>query len=1336
MNARKILFAILFIFSYLFRIPAAVGAETAVSSELITTQIGTGSENSSVLRDKYGFLWLGTKNGLQCFDGNGRSVYKANSEPLRGISNISVSALFENGDDILIGGNAGLHVFDRATNTISRFPYRTKYGVTISALVGKIINAGQGRIWIATQGQGFFIFNKADRTLVQNSRQGSFYSDMAIGANGLVYLASITGCIQAFRPDGEFVGESRLPNYTTDKNRILIAASGKDLWIAAGSHLYCFHPDTGEIVPVPDGDMGATVNTMLARPDGTILLGTNAGLWSYKTISGGEVTPLTPLRSGSTMDLRVNALFTDVNDDVIIVHPSAPLEILTKESPAFRFVALPPSGTASYGYNSVRAFALSDEPGKIWVGSDNGLDLFDMATATFSRAAPPDGSYCKSVTSLLYSDGRLWIGTRTNGVIVYDTRGNSWRRYVYDENIPYTVISNEINDIFRTSSGDIYVLTNWGVCRYDPVADNFPQLTDFGQQTGCISMEEDLEHGLWIATANYGIHYRRPGERRFHNDIFGTGGEPVPAKIMYVGTDGRLWAATQNSGLYYYDPASYAFPSLELSLLNHNTVSFLTGDKSGALWIGTNDFLIRLDGDSSASLYNFSHRDEWLPVAGGVQPLDDGATLIGCRGGFLVFDPAKLKPNIDKIKTYPQSLSFPFLDDDSGELQDLGLNILLYTTNSVRLPYENNTFTIHLSAARPMSVPDIRYDYMLEGVDKSWITGLSGSEVTYNNLPSGNYNFLLRPHGVKNAEVSSLQVRILPPWYLTGWAYCLYFVLGALIVWAAIIVIRKVLKRKYHRQLHDMRIQKEREVFEAKTRYFVDLVHEIRTPLMLISLPLEQLAEEENGAKATHKASKKPKYIRSMQRNIDYLLGITNQLLDFRRAENSSEIRLSLSRCNVNKLLYNICRRFEEPMKISGKMIEQSYPDHDVITQMDEDKTERLLMNLIGNAMKYARKNIRITLSDTDEDFCITVADDGPGVPKEEQERIFDAYYQIGNDDVAASLGTGLGLAYAKLIAVAHNGNITVSDNTGGGALFTLTVPKNNVADTTGDELPDGADFGQDADIPADRDKNILLVEDNDDLREMITEALGRHYTVITAIDGCMALDILKANNIDVIVSDVMMPRMNGLDLCRRVKHDINYSHIPFIILTAKTGREAQTEGMECGADVYLEKPFPIRQLACQIANLLRTRRQFCEHIRRTIGQEAPGSSPVVTDSPGLNRIDTEFLERMNEIISESIANEEFSIDRLAENLNLSRSSFYRKITAVTGMSPSDYLKNYRLNYAATLLNDGCRISEVSDRVGFASSSYFARCFKERFGMLPSEYVASRTSAGRAENGQ
>ncbi len=1309
--------------------PTASADPVPAPLQLVNTDIARNTNNICALRDRYGFLWVGTTTGLSCYDGNGTPVYFNHSGRLRSTANISISTLFEYGDNVWFGGTRGLYVFDRKNNTSSHFPFRTRYGVQISSQVDKILATPDNRIWICTQGQGFFIFNTADSTLTQDSRHGSFYSDMAVGSNGLVYLASLNGQIQSFRPDGKFSGTVNLPEYVMNKSRISMAASGNDIWLSSGSDLYRLDTVTGQVTRVLHNSAAGLINMLLTGRDGNIFLASDTGLWDYSPVTGQIEKVRTSTSNGAAVrDPRVTSLAADTDGNVLLVTPMGGiLELLTRQ-PAFSFRPIT-DDTGSYNI----VYALCPRAGSqgLWVGSDLGLGFYNLESHAYVPVSVP-GLGSGAVTAITPDGTNLWLATRHSGLILFDTLTGTSRHYTYDANIPYTIGSNEVNEVFITDRGEHFVLTDGGLNVFLPETDNFKQRTEIGQNMRMVTMAEDRQGRLWAATQKEGVHFLRKGETRFvafDSKILGA----APVTSMLCDSRGTLWMATESDGVYYFDEEAGDFVPLDVPVLKLGPITLLEEDKDGRIWIGSDNILVRIDGNRNVHYFNFSRYAGRIPVARSGCRLPSGEIALGSRNGFITFMPGMMTTDENKIKVFPRSISFPYMADDTEELRRLGLDKLLYTCDGVEIPYDHNSFTINLSSTHPVDMPQVRYDYMLSGVDQGWVVGVGSDGVTYNNLEPGTYEFLVRPSGMADNAAKRLMIKVLPPWYRTTIAYVVYVLLGLLMAWCIFILSRRRIRRHYRRRMEQMSIQKEREMFQSKTRYFVDLVHEIRTPLMLISLPLEHIAEGVVGKDAPA-SGRMTKYVRSMQRNLNYLLGITNQLLDFRKVENTNEINLKFSRVNLNEMLSTICHRFDEPLKADGKELTLKLPEQEITATLDAEKTERMLMNLLGNALKYSRTHVDVVLAAKgDGEVTVSVADDGPGVPEKERERIFDTYYQIGNDNVAASLGTGLGLAYAKLVAVSHKGDITVAESPRGGALFTITFPLGLDIEVADEAVPEvveeeAAETGE----AVKQDVTVMVVEDNRELRDMVTESLGRYYTILTASDGEEALKVLDSKNVDIIVSDVMMPGMDGMELCRRVKADVNYSHIPFIILTAKTGEDAHNQAMECGADVFLVKPFPIGRLRNQIANILRTRHLFYKRIRTANPLVDLKSKDDGDRIPALNRYEAEFLEKMNSIIKENIGDEEFSIDVLAENLNMSRSSFYRKITAVVGMPPGDYLKTFRLNYAAELLIDGCRVTEVASNVGFTSSSYFAKCFRDKFGMLPSEYVASRS----AENGQ
>ena len=459
-----------------------------------------------------------------------------------------------------------------------------------------------------------------------------------------------------------------------------------------------------------------------------------------------------------------------------------------------------------------------------------------------------------------------------------------------------------------------------------------------------------------------------------------------------------------------------------------------------------------------------------------------------------------------------------------------------------------------------------------------------------------------------------------------------------------------------------------------------------------------------------------------MDKNVNYLLGITNELLDFQKME-SGTLHLNLKKSDIKELVSDVYNQFTSPAELKGIDLQLTVPEQELVSTVDRDKLSKILVNLMGNAIKYAHARIDLKLLVTDGGYEIQVNDDGPGIPNEQKQKIFEAFYQLPDDKVATAVGTGIGLAFAKSLAEAHHGTLSLENRMEGGSSFILSLPLETVVtesipnefaemqmiDVEGKKMPD-SEFGNKRFI-------VLLVEDNVELLNLTRESLSDWFKVFSACNGKEALEILSRESIDVIVSDIMMPEMNGLELCNYIKSDLVYSHIPVILLTAKTTLDSKAEGFENGADAYIEKPFSIKQLHKQIENLLKLRLAFHKLMINLSG--SPTSS--LADF-ALSQKDVEFIERVNTILSELLADESCSIDLLAEQMNMSRSNFSRKIKALSGMPPHDYIKNFRLNKSTELIMSGIRIAEVAEQLGFTTSSYFAKCFKEKFGVLPKDY--------------
>lgn len=689
--------------------------------------------------------------------------------------------------------------------------------------------------------------------------------------------------------------------------------------------------------------------------------------------------------------------------------------------------------------------------------------------------------------------------------------------------------------------------------------------------------------------------------------------------------------------------------------------------------------------------------------------VSDSAEIWIC--GLYILTPEDIKNNPYIPPVYIMEIGFPHMSDKEGQT-DFGN--ALYMRKEIRLPYEYNTFSLRFVALSYEEPLKNQYKYRLKGADKEWIANTSSHSASYTHLPPGEYEFQVKGannDGLWNDRTASLRIIITPPWWLSIPAYITYALALFFIIGYITYRWRMHVKRKYHQMMEDFRITQDKEIYKQKISFFINLVHEIRTPLSLICLPLEKLRDgkiEEHG-----------KHLTLIEKNVSYLLEITNQLLDFQKIENK-KMKLDLKRHDINAIIKDIAEQFKDAASIKGLELSVSLPAPEMEAIVDNDIIRKIMVNLMSNALKYAASMIELSLKESDGHIVICVSNDGPRIPEGQKEKIFQIFYQIP-DDKKQMPGTGIGLAFSKSLAESHQGTLSVENLPSSGCSFILSLPLKRATEKLPETESHPESEGFEPDLPQTKNKRhtVLIVEDNIELQNEIREALEQWYKVYTAGNGKEALEKLETNDAtDVIVSDVMMPEMDGIEMCRHIKTNLTYSHIPIILLTAKTNLESKTEGMENGAEVYMEKPFSIKQLHNQIENLLKLRLAFHELMLRSAGttHETPISEYIQSEC------DITFMKEVDTALTKHLDEESFSVDNLADAMNMSRTNFYRKLKMLTGMAPNIYIKNFRLNQAAELLAQNMRINEVMLRVGFMAPSYFAKCFKAKFGKLPKEY--------------
>lgn len=639
-------------------------------------------------------------------------------------------------------------------------------------------------------------------------------------------------------------------------------------------------------------------------------------------------------------------------------------------------------------------------------------------------------------------------------------------------------------------------------------------------------------------------------------------------------------------------------------------------------------------------------------------------------------------------------------------------------TREINLKYNQNSFAFRF-AALCYAAPEENYlSYTLKGFDKEWYSTTKSSTASYTNLKPGDYTFCVKTANAKGEwsnDIKSIHIHIAPPFWKSPWAYLLYFILSAAGIGYIFYRFRKQITDKQRRQLEILEAEKEKEIYHAKIDFFTNIAHEIRTPLTLIKGPLENILHKENIDRNTIREN-----LDVMERNTLRLLDLTNQLLDFRKTETKG-FRLNFMDCNISQLIRDTYIRFNPAAQQNGLKFQTDLPEQDFNAPVDKEALTKILSNLFNNAVKYATSSIHVSLippcgMKEPEYFSIMVSNDGHPIPHDMQEKIFQPFVQIKQTSGGQrTAGTGIGLPLARSLAELHKGKLYLKDSEEICFCVELPVDQEKAIQLQKDSTISQTGNMQTAIRQHSTNICILVVEDDPEMQNFICAQLETVYCVIRASNGKEALQVLSEKTISLIVSDVMMPEMDGFELCHTLKTDIEHSHIPIILLTAKVTMQSKIEGIELGADDYIEKPFSTEYLLARIANLLSNQDKL---------RHAFTSSPFVNAKTiALSKADENFLDKLIEVIQKNISEPDFNVDILAEKMNMSRSSLHRKIKGIAQITPNEFIQLERLKMAAQLIQSGeYRINEVCYIVGFNSSSYFAKCFQKQFGVLPKDF--------------
>ena len=916
------------------------------------------------------------------------------------------------------------------------------------------------------------------------------------------------------------------------------------------------------------------------------------------------------------------------------------------------------------------------------------------------------------------------MSTFSKGIRVIDTRTGRIRKYDND-NKPGRLFSNYVFALCKTNSGRIYVGTMHGLQYYNRETDRFLHVPEINGGKMVHDIREDSAGNLWVGTSSNGV-YRYDARNDVWTQFLHDADDPnsLPydnVTSVFEDSNRRIWLTTEGSGFCRFDPAGQTFVRYgSFDGMPSDVVFQIIEDDQGYFWITTDRGLALFDPRTGSVRQVYTVTDRLLSnqfnyKSGYKSP--DGIVYFGCIEGLVSFNPETLLGRKTDYVPPIYITGFSLLNEKvvvGGRNSPLRKSIIC--SDSVRLKHDQNSLSLQIAALSYREPQTSRLLYKLEGFDDRWRQYTPESAtITYSKIPYGKYNFRVRlADGSGNPDAESekrLFIEVSPPFYLSTAAFVVYGLLavGALVLTGIYHTRRNIRRQQQHIQAFER--EKERELYNAKISFFTNIAHEIRTPLTLIKGPLENIL-----AKQKTMDRNMAEDLIVMDRNTNRLLDLTNQLLDFQKIE-KEHLSLNLTRQNVSDIVEETFYRFSSSAKQQHKTFELELGGGEAYAQVDREAFTKILSNLLNNALKYSETMIRVELTMLDNAFRVTVTNDGEVVPPEMREAIFAPFFR--HTRKSESTGTGIGLALSRSLAELHHGTLVMGGDRELNE-FVLTIPvcrqeAADAGDPASEENPES--------IPDERGDpgweaySILVVEDNPEMCAFIRRQVSENYSVLTAENGVEALELLEKNFINLIVSDIMMPKMDGIELCRRVKNDLRYSHIPLILLTAKTNLRSKISGMDAGADAYVEKPFSSDYLLSVIANLIKSRQKL---------SEAFSKNPLLlANTMATSSADTDFIVRLQEIIHANLSDPEFKINDIAEMVHMSRASFYRKIKGVLDMTPNDYLRLERLKTAARLLKDKrYHINEVCYMVGFSSTSYFAKCFQKQFGVLPKKFVS------------
>lgn len=1359
MHIRTILKIIVFLFIFTYK-------GSAIQFRNLTEEDGLSSNwVYCITQDNQGFMWFGTDKGLDRWDGVNVHSYKHDPTDSNSLSSSDIKRIYQDSDGIFwIGTTVGLDRYDPVSDTFSHYFFEKEYSE--NNWVIRILAQGDSILWLGTKNglvrfqkdtghfQKFFFRNEngqvinkyrqiwalswiGDDCLVAGTRGVFFKFDTntyksyefypgfkeknwGIGyssyrdSEGLVWLCFSNGGVFCYDPKNEAMHRYINNADTTYINYPCIVGITEDrygdIWLASlggGLHHYnkrtkkfrWFTPKLGE-----QGRISTSITIDVFEDK-------QGNIWSGSYDGGVNMIP----RWGK--NIQIHGQYFEkkksIGDGAVVS--------LCEDPDGYLWVSSMGGGLAQISQDFSQAMHLDDQNPEpisyrwntaieldhkknVWLCNSYGIGVWTretkksewlMTPSTETPGKIPDYSAIVSVCE--DSLGNMWFGSYTEGLVCL-TALKEFKYYHHDPNNPTSVVSGAIFSLMCDHSGNLWI----------------------GTTTGLSCLEQGSESFI-----TFSICHNDTNKKDFDYIAFTT----------FEDSRGLLWLGTDR-GLYILDRENNQFVDRTSDLgIAHQEISTILEDQSADLWIQSATHLYRFNVTNNQTR-EFGKKDGFIDIGAG---LGQNRNFILGRTGHIYYGGNKrvirFHPDSILINPEPPPVVFTSLEINYKKVKpgkNEYLEKTLNYTDSIVLPYSVNSFSVGFAALDYTLPQNNQYAYMLEGFHNEWVDPGALRKAVFTGLQPGHYTLRVKASnndGVWNEQGASLKIYITPPWWRTTLAY---FVWTVLFIGVFYFFYRMQLKRARFKQrsiLEHEQVEKLQEIDRLKSTFFANISHELRTPLTLILGPVDDILKQNINDQVR-------KNIDVMHRNGKRLLRLINQLLDFSKLE-AGTVKLSTAELDLVAYVKRIVASFMSAAERNNIRLEFKAKERTLLCYFDAEKLETIVANILSNAFKFTPEGghivVRVERQKNEKGkFCeITIQDSGIGIPEDELSHIFDRFYQIDDSQTRKHEGAGIGLALAKEMAELHHGTIEVESQPCQGSLFTVRLPLGRTHlkdDEISKEPIEETIFepravetsGTDSQNQAQKKSKplVLLVEDNHDVRFYIRDLLSGSYNVREAQNGVQGLDMAIRKSPDLIISDVMMPEMDGFELCEKIKTDGRTSHIPIILLTARADESDKLSGLETGADDYIIKPFSAQELKIRVNNLIEQRKRLRETFSRKL--DVDPSEITVTS------MDREFLNRAIKIVEEHMAHSSFSIEFLARRLGLSRMHLHRKIKALTDLTASQFVLLIRLKRAAQLLEERAgTVTEIAYQVGFENPSYFSACFRKQFGVRPSEYLAS-----------